>query len=137
MRSAEIARKSGSNFLSSFWFLPKEKRQALETVYAYCRLTDDLVDLVEPISSPEQSRESLERWRKETMRALQGKGGSPVLLELAAVVERHSISHDLLHQLVDGVKMDLDRRRYLHGLEPDPADRDESSTSPDDYRQCG
>ena len=33
-----------SNFYYSFLLLPKQKREAINIVYAWCRLTDDIVD---------------------------------------------------------------------------------------------
>jgi phytoene synthase len=33
-----------TNFLYSFSVLPKHKRDAIQTVYAFCRYTDDIVD---------------------------------------------------------------------------------------------
>ena len=33
-----VARKSGSNFYFSFFSLPKEKREAITAVYAFCRV---------------------------------------------------------------------------------------------------
>ena len=33
-----------SNFYYSFLILPKPKREAIETIYAFCRYTDDIVD---------------------------------------------------------------------------------------------
>ena len=40
----EITKQSKSNFLYSFSLLPKEKNDAINTVYAFCRKTDDIVD---------------------------------------------------------------------------------------------
>src|SRR4030065_1068701 len=42
--SRQVTKKSGSNFYYSFLFLPKPKREAIYAVYAFCRLSDDLVD---------------------------------------------------------------------------------------------
>ena len=39
-----LTKASGSNFSLAFRFLPKPQRQALYAIYAFCRVTDDLVD---------------------------------------------------------------------------------------------
>ena len=39
-----VTKGSGSNFYYAFLFLPKPKREAIYAVYAFCRLSDDLVD---------------------------------------------------------------------------------------------
>lgn len=110
--SKKIVEASGSNFASSFWFLSKEKRNALNTIYAYCRLTDDIVD-----QSPDPAREQdvriqLDSWRNETLKSFQQKTSHPVLQELSAVVAQYHIPHELFHQLIDGVQMDLEKRSY-------------------------
>ncbi len=40
----EIAKKSKSSFYYAFNLLPAEKRDAMNTVYAFCRKTDDIID---------------------------------------------------------------------------------------------
>ncbi len=40
----EKTAKSGSSFTASFIFLPKQKREALTALYAFCREVDDIVD---------------------------------------------------------------------------------------------
>jgi len=49
MKSEQITRKSKSNFRYSFFFLPKEKREAIYELYAFCRQTDDIADNPGPI----------------------------------------------------------------------------------------
>jgi len=39
-----LTKGSRSNFYYAFLFLPPPQRQALYAVYAFCRVTDDLVD---------------------------------------------------------------------------------------------
>jgi phytoene synthase len=46
--SRALTRASRSNFSYAFLFLPRAQRQALYTVYAFCRVTDDLVDEAAP-----------------------------------------------------------------------------------------
>ncbi|WP_372717819.1 phytoene/squalene synthase family protein [Novipirellula sp.] len=43
-----ISRRSGSNFYRSFWLLPRSKRQAMCSLYAFARITDDIGDCDEP-----------------------------------------------------------------------------------------
>ena len=42
--SQQITQSSGSNFTHSFFFLPKEKREAMTCIYAFCRLSDNVID---------------------------------------------------------------------------------------------
>ncbi|MFG0261440.1 MAG: phytoene/squalene synthase family protein [Novipirellula sp. JB048] len=43
-----LSRRSGSNFYRSFWLLPRPKRKAMCSLYAFARITDDLGDSHEP-----------------------------------------------------------------------------------------
>ena len=45
----KLTTRSQSNFYYAFLFLPRERREALEAVYAYCRLVDDVVDEEAPV----------------------------------------------------------------------------------------
>ena len=42
--AARIARRSGSSFYYAFLFMPRGRREAIETLYAFCREVDDSVD---------------------------------------------------------------------------------------------
>ncbi len=112
LNSKEVTRTSGSNFISSFWFLSEEKRAALTTVYAFCRITDDIVDLADQTGDQADARIKIEEWRKETEKSFQGESAHPVLKELRAIAQRYSIPTDLFFELIDGVSMDLDRKSY-------------------------
>lgn len=41
---AELTRREAGNFFHSFKYLPHDQRQAIYTVYAFCRRADDIVD---------------------------------------------------------------------------------------------
>lgn len=52
-----LTKKSGSNFYYSFLFLPKARREAMYTVYAFCKEVDNAVD--EPLPAASRRR----NWR--------------------------------------------------------------------------
>ena len=43
-QAKNIARKTQKQFLYAFNLLPTDKREAMNTVYAFCRETDDIID---------------------------------------------------------------------------------------------
>jgi len=46
----QVSRRAGSSFHAGFLLLPKEKRRAMEALYAFMRHTDDLADdVVSPL----------------------------------------------------------------------------------------
>ena len=106
---AAITRSSRTNFYYAFTLLPRQKREAIETVYAFCRVTDDLVD-----EEPEEHRklERLRRWREEFDRAISGTSDHAILNHLAATAKRFHIPVRHFHDLISGVEQDLRKSRY-------------------------
>jgi len=104
-----IPTETSTNFYYSFSVLPRHKREAIRTVYAFCRYTDDIVD-----EEPDESRKValLRRWRMELGNALRNKSGMPILNQLAATAQRFNIPVDHFYDLIRGVEMDLTTKRY-------------------------
>ena len=108
--SAILTRRSGSNFYYSFLFLPKRKRHALYALYAFCRTVDDAVD--QGSATPSEQRRVLADWRLELARAYDGHPSQPIARHLAEVVRAFPIQRQHLEAILDGVEMDIDKRRY-------------------------
>jgi phytoene synthase len=102
-------KESKSSFAFSFSFLPRRKREALKTVYAFCRTTDDIVD-------NEKDRSSkialLQKWRSELESAMKGESTYQVLNQLHVVAKRFHIPVQHFFELLKGVEMDLLKNRY-------------------------
>ncbi len=107
---ATLTRRSGSNFYYSFLFLPRGKREAMYALYAFCRTVDDAVD--QGSGSPGDQRCVLAEWRAELRRAYQGRPTQPIAVRLAEVVRDFPIPREHLDAILDGVEMDIDKRRY-------------------------
>jgi phytoene synthase len=104
-----MARRSGKNFYYSFLVLPREKRRAMCALYAFSRQTDDLGDSPGPV---EERRLALGAWRRALDRGLNGRFDSPLLPALADTVARYRIPPQYLHELIEGVEMDLDHSGF-------------------------
>ncbi len=104
-----LTKKSGSNFYYSFLFLPKARRDAMYTVYAFCKEVDNAVDEPPPGSHPQ---DELTRWRQELIAAYEGTPTLPVTISLARHVRELSIPQVYFEELIKGVEMDLTTRRY-------------------------
>ena len=109
-----VTKRSGSNFYYSFLFLPRERREAMYTVYAFCREVDSAVDEPSPGSNP---REELLSWRRELAAAYDGTPTRPVTISLAEHVRRLGIPRVYFDELINGVEMDLTASRYPTFLE--------------------
>jgi len=103
-----VARQSGSNFYFSFFSLPKEKRDAITAVYAFCREVDDAVD------APGQLNPAGEvtHWREEIARTYDGKPTLALTRSLAEAIDRFDLSRAYFDGILDGVAMDLNQTRY-------------------------
>ena len=108
--TATLTRQSGSNFYYSFLCLPRRKREAMYGLYAFCRTVDDAVD--QGPGSPGQQRQVLAEWRAELARAYEGRPTQPIAVHLAEVVRAFPIPRQHLEAILDGVEMDIDKRRY-------------------------
>ena len=104
-----LTKKSGSNFYYSFLFLPKARRAAMYTVYAFCKEVDNAVDEPPAGSNP---KEELRRWRAELEAAYHGTPTFPVTISLAEHVKELSIPQTYFDELIKGVEMDLTASRY-------------------------
>ena len=103
-------KKSGSNFYYSFLFLPKAKRDAMYTVYAFCKAVDSAVDEPPAGSRP---KEELQRWRNELDAVYSGTPSSPIMVSLAHHVKTLAIPKAYFEELIKGVEMDLFNNRYV------------------------
>jgi phytoene synthase len=107
-RCAEVTRRASSNFYYAFMLLPREKRRALHAVYAFCRFIDDIAD-DESVANPSAM---LARWREELGNVYAGSPKRPISRALADNVRRFNIPRRHFEEVIDGVEMDLTRRRY-------------------------
>ena len=109
--SRAITRKSASNLALAFVLLPKEKRDGMSALYAFCRAVDDVAD-DEAVPSSER-RASLALWREDVRRACGNETPSfPVNRELQRVIHQYRLPFEHFDALLQGVEMDLDIHRY-------------------------
>lgn len=107
--SHEKTKKSKSSFYYSFLFMPKRKREAMFSVYAFCRETDDLVDN-EP--DPDKARHALDAWRREIDACFEGRPTHPIAMSLRNTLDEFPMPAEYFHGLIDGCEMDLVHTRY-------------------------
>jgi phytoene synthase len=109
--SRQITRKSASNLALAFVLLPRAKREGMSALYAFCREVDDVAD--DESAPVEQRRERLAGWRADVRRAW-GRETPQFLVnrELQPVIQQYSLPFELFDELLRGVEMDLDVKRY-------------------------
>jgi len=113
-QSKQIAKESNSSFYYAFSLLAKPKRDAMNTVYAFCRKTDDIVD--EGDEPEELKYERLRKWRIELEKALYSTSDYHLFNKLASIIKQFNIPIDPFFDLIAGMEMDLQHKRY-HSFE--------------------
>lgn len=86
--------------------LPGDKRRAMRALYAFCRVSDNIVDC--PENDPQQR---LDHWRAKAL-SFQPALDDPVCLAWTDARTRYRIPQRFAEQLLDGVGRDLCQNRY-------------------------
>jgi 15-cis-phytoene synthase len=106
-----ITRKSASNLALAFVLLPKPKRDGMSALYAFCREVDDVAD--DETLPVEQRRRQLAEWRADLDRACGSQSPQfAVNRELQPVIRQYGLPFEHFDQLLQGVEMDLNVKRY-------------------------
>lgn len=100
---AALADRHYENFPVRTPLLPRDVREDLAAVYAFCRTTDDLGDAFEG-----DRLAALDRWETDVLAALSGDPPSdrPVLAALATTAERRAMDPDPFLRVVEANRMD-------------------------------
>lgn len=106
-----IAKASKSSFYYAFNLLPAPKREAMNTVYAFCRQTDDIVD--NNHDNDDLKYEKLHKWRIELEKSISGNSNYALLNKLGRTIAQFNIPLDPFFELLKGMEMDLQTKRYL------------------------
>lgn len=104
--------KHSKTFRFASSFLSNDAQRLVAGVYGWCRVTDDLVDEVEHME-PEQVRVRLDAWETLSRRAYGGgETGIPLLDGLFGEMRAKNVPFDHAQELIEGMRMDLEPRRY-------------------------
>ncbi|HSD62915.1 MAG TPA: presqualene diphosphate synthase HpnD [Ignavibacteriaceae bacterium] len=106
----DIAKKSRSSFYYAFNLLPPAKRDAMNTVYAFCRETDDIID--EGNEPDELKFAKLRKWRIELEKSITGRSEYALLNKLGRTISGFNIPLEPFFELIKGMEMDLQKKRY-------------------------
>jgi phytoene synthase len=114
-----MARKT--SFYYSFLVLPGDQRQAIESVWDFCRAVDDAVDepeetVRETVGAAEAmaaGQAAVQFWRAELGRCYDGS--APLTTQgqhLQPFIGRLDLPRQAFNDVIDGVAMDLDTHQY-------------------------
>jgi 15-cis-phytoene synthase len=104
--SSALTHTYSRTFYMASGLLPGAKRAAARALYAFCRVSDDIVD-----QPGEAQAAKLADWRRRALVAYPS-GDDPVALAFGDARQRFAIPRRYAEQLVDGVSRDLTPERY-------------------------
>jgi phytoene synthase len=90
-------------------FLPKQKRDAITALYAFCREVDDVVD---ECTDLQVAQTKLNWWRSEIDALYQNKPQHPVSKALVNPIKTYNLDAEHFREVIDGMEMDLKFNRY-------------------------
>ena len=101
--ATSVVRASGTSFYWAMRLLPKQKREAMYAVYAFCREVDDIAD--DP-GTPAEKMDRLADWRVEIERLYSGRPSNPVSLALVEPAERFGLRKETFLAVIEGMEID-------------------------------
>jgi squalene synthase HpnC len=105
----QLAESHYENFHVASWFLPQDLRPHFHSIYAYCRVADDLGD---EVGDPEQALALLELWGRELDACYEGSVRHPVFVALAKTIRDCSIPKEPFADLLTAFRQDQTVTRY-------------------------
>ena len=97
------------NFHVASWFLPARLRPHFHSIYAYCRIADDLGD---EVGNREQSLALLDLWGRELDACYRGEARHPVFVALAETIRACDIPQQPFADLLVAFRQDQHVMRY-------------------------
>ena len=104
-----VTKREARNFYYAFLTLPHPRRRAIYAAYAFSRLADDIAD---GDGAPVQKRSELAGLRERLRDAYAGRPEGAILTALADAAITYDIPESLFQDIITGVEMDLEPRRF-------------------------
>ncbi|MES2222115.1 MAG: squalene synthase HpnC [Acidobacteriota bacterium] len=105
----QLAESHYENFHVATWFLPQALRPHFQSIYAYCRISDDLGD---EVGDAQQSLALLNFWNDELDACYQGVTRHPVFVALAETIRVCNIPKAPFADLLVAFRQDQTVTRY-------------------------
>ena len=109
-----VKENSKSNFFYSFSFLPGHKQKAINIIYSFCQISDEIADCSLPADI---KRKNLEEWRAELNMAFSSSSSIDILNKTFTTAKKFNIPKTLFFELLEGMEMDLNNRRFKNYAE--------------------
>ena len=100
-----VTERSGSSFSAGMAILPKPRREAMRSIYAFCRVVDDIADGDFTVS---EKYAALDAWRVEIDQLFAGNPASAIGEALLPAIRDFALPKAEFLQMIDGMAMDAD-----------------------------
>ena len=111
--SYEICRQITAEYAKTFYLgtllMPKEKSKAIWSIYAWCRLTDELVD---GAKAKYTTKETLAEWEQQLESVFAGKAIDNTDVALVDTIQHFPLEIQPFRDMIAGQRMDLICNRY-------------------------
>ena len=94
---------AGTSFYWAMRLLPRDRRDGMYAIYAFCREVDDIADDTGP---PAPKQAALAAWHAEIDALYAGHPRQIVARALIEPVDRYRLRRDDFHAVIDGMEMD-------------------------------
>ncbi len=105
----QLAESHYENFHVASWFLPEALRPHFHSIYAYCRVSDDLGD---EVGDRSVALALLDMWERELDACYEGRARHPVFVALAETIRACSIPKQPFADLLTAFRQDQTVTRY-------------------------
>ena len=109
----ELCRQITAEYAKTFYLgtllMPKEKSKAIWAIYAWCRLTDELVD---GEKAKYTTKETLEEWEQQLESIFAGYPLSDTDVALVDTIQSYPMGIQPFRDMIAGQRMDLSQSRY-------------------------
>ena len=109
----ELCRRITAEYAKTFYLgtllMPKEKRKAIWAIYAWCRLTDELVD---GEKAKYTTKETLAEWEQQLESIFAGHPLDDTDVALVDTIQRYPMGIQPFRDMIAGQQMDLVQNRY-------------------------
>lgn len=94
-------------------FLPLEQRKSVAALYAVCRLSDDIVDEAPEGITVDEINYELDQLKHTVTKLANGyTSTNPILQAFGDTLRNQEIPVEYMHELIEGVRMDLTKKEY-------------------------
>ena len=109
----ELCRQITAEYAKTFYFgtllMPKEKSKAIWAIYAWCRLTDELVDGAKAKYTTE---DTLIEWEQQLESVFADYPIEDTDVALVDAIQRYPLTIEPFRDMIAGQRMDLSQNRY-------------------------